>query len=314
MRQDATPRVRSDATLDFLRWFSAGLVTICHIRHFFFVYSIPSLSNEAGIGTQIFYLATSLGNQAVVVFFVLSGYLIGGRLVAQRDAIPLADYLCKRTARIYVVLVPALALTAVCDLIGSRLNPHLYSSAWSINFADVAANWNASTLLCNLANLQDQFCKPFGSNGPLWSLGYEWFYYVSFPLLLMSMPRRLTVLHGTAWLAFVVALTLVFPDFCFFFPIWIMGAMAAVAFERRLVPLSASALGAAVIFFSIFLPPPHLEVAFYVRFVMAVGSRSYSATSTGFGPIGQRCTEASLRFPFHSMSRITRYWRSTWRY
>jgi peptidoglycan/LPS O-acetylase OafA/YrhL len=279
MHRSIMSRVRADATLDFLRWFSAGMVTVCHIRHFFFVDSMPSLSDGTGIGligTKIFYLATSLGSQAVVVFFVLSGYLIGGRLIAERGATPLADYFCRRTARIYVVLVPALALTVVCDVIGSRLNPQLYSSAWSINFDNVAANWNASTLLCNLANLQDQFCKPFGSNGPLWSLGYEWFYYLLFPLLLRSIPRHASprhasVLHWTAWLMFLVALSLVFPDFCFFFPIWIMGAMAAVAFEKRLVPLWVSALGAAVMFSSIFLPPPRAEEAFYMSFVVGIG-------------------------------------------
>ena len=78
--------------------------------------------------------------------------------------------------------------------------------------------WGVATFLCNLISLQSQFCAPYGSNAPLWSLGFEWFYYLTFPLILGMMPRILAPLQIGAWLALKVPLLFVFPDFCFFHP------------------------------------------------------------------------------------------------
>ena len=83
------------------------------------------------------------------MFFVLSGHLIGGRLIEHRHDIPIVDYLCKRTARIYIVLLPALAITVALDSIGQRFAPALYSTAsWSLNRHLVSSKWGVATFLC----------------------------------------------------------------------------------------------------------------------------------------------------------------------
>lgn len=61
------------ATLDFLRWVSAFLVLTGHVRAMFFPPYEKLLS--ADILTKVFYLITGFGHQAVMVFFVLSGFL-----------------------------------------------------------------------------------------------------------------------------------------------------------------------------------------------------------------------------------------------
>jgi hypothetical protein len=60
-----------------------------------------------------------IGHSAVVVFFVLSGYVIMGTLGEQRSA---RDYVVKRAARIYSVVVPALLLTYAIDLLILQMN------------------------------------------------------------------------------------------------------------------------------------------------------------------------------------------------
>ena len=73
-----------------------------------------------GWAGKTFYFLTGLGHQAVMVFFVLSGFLVGGHVytaVAEgRWSWP--DYLIKRLTRLWIVLLPALVLTAIWDRIG----------------------------------------------------------------------------------------------------------------------------------------------------------------------------------------------------
>ena len=54
------------------------------------------------------------GHSAVVIFFVLSGYVI--TYVASERETTLRDYALSRCARIYAVAVPTLLLTIVLDL------------------------------------------------------------------------------------------------------------------------------------------------------------------------------------------------------
>ncbi|WP_456450343.1 hypothetical protein [Hydrogenimonas sp.] len=65
--------------LHFSKWLAALVVVLSHVR----AVSFPSFDNlgESGIFWKLFYFITSLGHEAVIVFFVLSGYLIGGEIL-----------------------------------------------------------------------------------------------------------------------------------------------------------------------------------------------------------------------------------------
>ena len=54
-----------------------------------------------------------VGHSAVVIFFVLSGYLIAATVRAGDTAI---DYAIKRASRVYSVAVPAVLLTMAIDI------------------------------------------------------------------------------------------------------------------------------------------------------------------------------------------------------
>ena len=62
--------------LYLLRWIAAFLVTIDHIRTNYFV-GISQIQYNT-ILTKVFFLITFLGHNSVIVFFVLSGFFVGG--------------------------------------------------------------------------------------------------------------------------------------------------------------------------------------------------------------------------------------------
>lgn len=96
--------------LDVVRLAAALLVFQSHTNFRLLTASIPRLS--------------AYGHSAVVVFFVLSGYVIAYVVdTRERDA---RRYAISRGARIYSVVVPALALALVLDSIGRYINPSTY--------------------------------------------------------------------------------------------------------------------------------------------------------------------------------------------
>jgi len=75
------------------------------------------------------------GREAVIVFFVLSGFVIA-YTADQKDS-TLPEYATHRISRIYSVVIPALILTPIVDWIGARIHPEFYvgynaQSVWPI--------------------------------------------------------------------------------------------------------------------------------------------------------------------------------------
>jgi peptidoglycan/LPS O-acetylase OafA/YrhL len=64
------------------------------------------------------YLITGLGHQWVIVFFVLSGYLVGGSVLRSVAVNHWSwrVYLLNRLTRLYAVLIPALVFGGLLDL------------------------------------------------------------------------------------------------------------------------------------------------------------------------------------------------------
>src|SRR5438105_11577903 len=94
-----------------LRFVAAVLVVVSHA-------SAQSLSG--GFLWSLQYI----GYPAVMIFFVLSGYVIS--YVASEKENTLSDYATSRLARLYSVLIPAIILTFAADSLGSVIDPHLY--------------------------------------------------------------------------------------------------------------------------------------------------------------------------------------------
>lgn len=223
--------------LNWMRAIAALAVLTDHVRGAFFVdpATKPSWFADA------LYLATGFGQQAVIVFFVLSGFFIGTSVVvASRDGTwSWQRFALRRFSRLYVVLLPALALTAAWDTAGTRLfGLHgIYIGrigAPLVTLPDLRTSFTLRAFAGNVAFLQDLLVPPFGSNGPLWSLSYEFWAYVTFPLLVRAALGGSSALHrtgsalcGVALLAFLGGL---FP---FYFAVWCLGALVAIGWSVR---------------------------------------------------------------------------------
>src|SRR5579871_6819595 len=96
--------------LDALRGFAALSVLLNHWRGAFFA-DYSSLAHQNPLMAAA-YVASGLGHQWVIVFFVMSGYLVGGSVIRSvtEGRWSWSSYLLARLTRLYVVLLPALLL------------------------------------------------------------------------------------------------------------------------------------------------------------------------------------------------------------
>lgn len=65
--------------LDSLRFIAAFMVLLSHARNTFFPAFGDLPASQHNILTMAFTLFCRMGHEAVIVFFVLSGFLVGGR-------------------------------------------------------------------------------------------------------------------------------------------------------------------------------------------------------------------------------------------
>src|SRR5580704_6481223 len=81
------------------------------------------------ISGGLFWQIAPFGGDAVIVFFVISGFVIAHATAqSERSA---ATYFVNRAARIYSVAVPAIVLTLACDLVGRWIDPHYADWSYS---------------------------------------------------------------------------------------------------------------------------------------------------------------------------------------
>lgn len=218
--------------IDVCRWLGALAVLALHTTNFFVnLGDIMSALHAPPVYVWWFFTAAECGHQAVVGFFVISGYLVGGGVLARMRAgqQDLRSYFIHRFSRIYLVLGPALLLTLVLDFAGRALFPDARVYDWPA----FKGHDSATLFFATLANLQGIFFDYFGTNGPLWSLACEFWYYVFFPLLLLpfarSRPSRGRVVVFAASLLAFFAFARTPGWFAFGFIIWSMGAFATLA-------------------------------------------------------------------------------------
>lgn len=182
--------------LDVIRFVAAILVVLAHF------------SFERFTSNYINYFH-QFGQSAVIIFFVLSGYVI--TFVADKKENNGKAYFISRFARLYSVVIPVLILIPIFDIIGQNINEIMYENY----FRD--SNY-IIRLIANSVFLQQIWFYGFGylSNGPLWSLGYEFWYYVLFGLSLFIEGKK------KYFFVLLVAL-LIGPKILLLMPVWLFG-------------------------------------------------------------------------------------------
>ena len=125
---------------------------------------------KEGLGTlhPILEEAFSFGQEAVIVFFLLSGFVV--HYATQNSGRSWTEYAIARVRRIYPIFLAALAISALAFFLKNRELPGF-----------------SAELAGNLVMLQDRprpgtIVVPFLGNSPLWSLSYEAVFYALYPI------------------------------------------------------------------------------------------------------------------------------------
>ena len=195
---------------------------------------------QPGALTKVFYLVTGLGHQAVMIFFVLSGFLVGGSVMKafQSGKWSWKQYLLRRMSRLWVVLIPALLLTLFWDKLGCGLAPEGYHGSYRILYnsgpaLSTPADWSLTTFLGNTFFFQTILVPCFGTNGPLWSLANELWYYLLFPLVIIifapiGMRVRIASITLVAAILFLLPKSILVGGL-----IWLLGALVFFLIRRE---------------------------------------------------------------------------------
>ena len=208
--------------LNVLRLGAAFLVFVTHCAQFWFPAVYQSMAR--------------LGHDAVIIFFVLSGFVIAHATARQKD---FRSYAIARLSRLYSVVMPALALTIILQTIGTALNADYYQGS---SRGSDALRYGISALF-----LQETwtFSASPPTNSPLWSLGYEFWYYAIFgaAIFIRPLPWRIT--------AVTLLMLVVGPKVLLLMPIWIAGV---AAYRFRCAPLPPNAARMLFVICIIILP------------------------------------------------------------
>jgi peptidoglycan/LPS O-acetylase OafA/YrhL len=252
MKGQLTPA--ASAHLDMLRGFAAFAVLISHWRNFIFL-DWPDLAHKP-LWLGPLYFISGFGHQAVVIFFVLSGYLIGGIVLktVRNETWSWQRYGFDRLARLGIVLLPALFLCLLWDEIGV----HIFNAGWlyggNAHLAEMGAvDHSLITFLGNCAFLQTIYVPTFGSDFPLWSLANEFWYYVLFPLAVLLWTRRGLPQRMICFILLLGIANMTKHTILAGFAIWLMGT-SIFCFPPRnrigsrvtIIAIAATALGLCV--------------------------------------------------------------------
>ena len=220
--------------LDLLRCMAALLVLFAHLTDRAF--TDGQLSGP-----------TEIGYSSVMIFFVLSGYVIG--YVAFEREKHLVDFTLSRIARVYSVVLPALLLTVFADTLLLHVHPAHNSDELLGMIPYYEYKKFPLYFLVSLAfgnNIWGARIAEF-SNGVFWSMCFEVYYYIIFAFAFyLTGWRRISLV--------CVALLAVGPGPLLHFHLWLFGFGAYLLHRRNLnVPVGwAKVIFAASLAFLVF--------------------------------------------------------------
>ena len=238
-------RPHSAVGLDLLRGLAALAVFVGHVRGSSFVEFGALPKDQQGFLSMVFFALTRLGNEAVLVFFVLSGFLVGGQIIRslRSGAFDVKSYAIDRSTRILTPLIPACVLTAMLNFVIFNQNPNILQ------------------LISNMVGLNEVLIPTLEHNAPLWSLSYEIWFYILGGVLGYISYKNISVVSFFALVCCLAVFSILEARLLLY---WGMGAVTTLFLSsRHQTPLAAVGLLLAM-----------LGTVFYE---LAVESKSFAA-------------------------------------
>lgn len=267
----------SSVLIDIIRLAAALTVLVIHAHDQWFAQ--PSLEGQSGNDAHL----------SVIVFFALSGYVIA-YTTSSNNRGP-AQYALARLSRLYSVLAPALLLTAAAELLVWSINPDLHS------LYSRGLSWPRYLLSLFFLNEVWFLHAAPPINGPLWSLGFEFWYYLLAGLWIYRAKSK------WALPLLVSAAAIAGPKILSLMPVWLFGYWA---FQLKSLVLPANIhwlimgllLGAVIVLsktfpvlpFELGMPP----MAFAGGFLKDWLTGFVFAVSLWFLPSARQSTQVSL--------------------
>lgn len=196
--------------LDVVRFIAAILVCFSHLAYVRFTNGDLQWVRDLDIGSD-----------SVILFFVLSGFVIAYTTLAKSRG-PLS-YTKARLSRLYSVIIPAVLLTLILDKIGTTLYPAKYDGWWYNGENSLMQVLRAVTFTS-----QNWFDNVrIGTNGPYWSVVYEAWYYAAFGVVIFTRGLRRIML-------FLLICLIAGPRIILLAPCWCIGVALHYALDKGL--------------------------------------------------------------------------------
>src|SRR5579871_3297505 len=209
---------RLSTYLDLLRISVASVVLLDHYgRHQF--------------NGELFWRMQALGHFAVVIFFVLSGFVIA--YTAEQKEHSLEDFVISRLARLYSVVIPAVLLSFCVDRIGMLRDVSAYDPTDETNpllRMAAALSFLSQSWFADIRIFSDR---------SYWSLPYEFWYYAMFAGAFYCRGKIRLL-----WVAISAAIA--GPKILLYLPLWVGGVLAYKSLPR----LRIGRIAATLIFFA----------------------------------------------------------------
>ena len=242
--------------LDISRALAALLVLLSHLRgSWFTTYSELSPETQGPLNYILFFI-TRIGHECVIIFFVLSGFLVGGSAVSEflNKKFSIKLYFIKRLSRMWSVVLPALLLGWIIDLQTVKLDP-------TVTFQ---SKLTLTNFIGNVFFLQWIIVPTFGSNVPLWSLAAEfWFYFFAGFIVLFLVILKSIYVRIFLSVLLILLMAVIMPSILVYLPMWLLGTFI------RFLPLNN------------FFGKPIIVLALLITLIASIAFSNYTDSLLG---------------------------------
>lgn len=203
--------------ISLLRGLAALQVAAAHLRAQ--VYPGYGQVENPSLAFQGLAFVTGFAHLAVIVFFVLSGWLVGGSLLNKAgDENAIKNYAIDRITRLWIVLIPTFGAIVMLGLAAGWLD------TGRPDFG-LDGEYSFGAFLGNLFGLQNLVVPEFGGDFPLWSLSNETWYYIMFPLLVVMFRARTIAGRTFSIVALLAISQLLTVTILLYFAVWLLGTV-----------------------------------------------------------------------------------------